>query len=436
MFVRRVFSGFVGNVATLVTGTTVGSGIRLLLTPIVARLFFPEHFGVAALFISLATVTSTVGSLRYDQAIILQKEDTDAFKLVVLGFVLLLSFSFLAFALILFLSLATLKFTWIMTIGQWSYALPLAVFLLGLASILNVWNLRKKRFKCVAGSSIANSLTTSGSRVGLGIILGSSVGTLIITLLLGMLCRIGALLFQVSKSELECLLRVKWADVIDVAKSYKDFPLYSAPTGFLLSLSRNLPVLMLGLMFSSNIVGFYALANRLVRIPIDLISESVRSAWLQKSTELKNENEMLKVPLIKTTVGMAGLGIIPCLVLVFFGGRLFAFFLGTNWYTAGIYAKLLTPVFFMMLINAPSSVIFVLFRRQGLLLCIRLSQVVCIVTVFLGCNMANASPKVTLALYACVDAIIVLLSLVIALKIVSQEDKHLIPEVQMNTMTS
>jgi len=49
-------STFAGNVLKLVTGSVFAQGIGVLVAPIVARLFAPEAFGVAALFASIAAL--------------------------------------------------------------------------------------------------------------------------------------------------------------------------------------------------------------------------------------------------------------------------------------------------------------------------------------------------------------------------------------------
>ena len=52
---------FVGNVATMMSGKTVAAGIALVTTPIVARLFAPSDFGVAAAFLAIVGMISNVG---------------------------------------------------------------------------------------------------------------------------------------------------------------------------------------------------------------------------------------------------------------------------------------------------------------------------------------------------------------------------------------
>ena len=56
-----------------------------------------------------------------------------------------------------------------------------------------------------------------------------------------------------------------------LAREYREFPCYTAPAALLKRLGENLPVLILSLMFAPAVVGFFAVANRLIRLPVGLI---------------------------------------------------------------------------------------------------------------------------------------------------------------------
>jgi hypothetical protein len=66
------------HVLTLVTGTGLAQIIPLAITPILARIYSPEQFGVFALFIAVASSLSVVATGRYELAIMLPRKDVDA----------------------------------------------------------------------------------------------------------------------------------------------------------------------------------------------------------------------------------------------------------------------------------------------------------------------------------------------------------------------
>lgn len=82
-------STFTGNVLKLVTGSMVAQGLGVLVAPVIARLFAPEAFGVAALFSSIAGFICVAVCLRYELSIMLPKTDEEATNLLALNLLIL-----------------------------------------------------------------------------------------------------------------------------------------------------------------------------------------------------------------------------------------------------------------------------------------------------------------------------------------------------------
>ena len=78
-------SEFSRNVLILMTGTTIAQAIPIAISPILARIYTPEDFGVFALFIAIISILGIIISARYDFAIILPKKDKDALHLLILS---------------------------------------------------------------------------------------------------------------------------------------------------------------------------------------------------------------------------------------------------------------------------------------------------------------------------------------------------------------
>ena len=72
---------FAENVLKLVTGSAFAQGLSVLVVPIVARLFAPEAFGIAALFASITGIIGAAACLRYELSIMLPKTDEEAVNL-------------------------------------------------------------------------------------------------------------------------------------------------------------------------------------------------------------------------------------------------------------------------------------------------------------------------------------------------------------------
>ena len=70
----------------------IAGAIALLITPVIARLFDPGDFGIAAVWVSSCALLSHVSSLKYELAIMLPATEDGADKLYSLALRILLAF--------------------------------------------------------------------------------------------------------------------------------------------------------------------------------------------------------------------------------------------------------------------------------------------------------------------------------------------------------
>ena len=73
------------NFVFLVSGTVIAQIILIGFQLVLRRLYSPEEFGAFAVYMSIVGILSTISSLRYDQTIILPKDDSDGFHLLALS---------------------------------------------------------------------------------------------------------------------------------------------------------------------------------------------------------------------------------------------------------------------------------------------------------------------------------------------------------------
>src|SRR6187431_1744880 len=93
---------FVRGVAAIAAGTAGGQLLVLASAPILSRQYEPAAFGALAVFLAIALIVTSVGSLRYEIAIPLPRDDRVAADLVVICAVLLVGGAVLVAALVLF----------------------------------------------------------------------------------------------------------------------------------------------------------------------------------------------------------------------------------------------------------------------------------------------------------------------------------------------
>lgn len=355
---------FLGNVATMMSGKSISAVIALLTMPIVARLFSPSDFGIAAVFLSLVGIVSNVGTLRYSAALVLPDHEPEALLLMALAYRILIALCAIMLLLIAGYELSNWAVPLLESLGAWLWLLPLGILLLTTLGIQENWLARKRQFKIVAVSMVVGSTTTGGTRIGFGIVGGSSVIGLLAGNMLGQVCQLAIQKTASSEGLRSMFRRMTWSQIRHIAAKYSDFPRLNAPAALLSAVAQQLPVLLLGVLFSPAIVGFYAMAMRLSHVPVEIVAKSVRRVFLQKAAEINNRGRSMRLAFLLSTGALALVGAIPLVVLWFFGEPLVTWLLGERWAQGGRFLEIVAPWLYMIWITAPSNSVFVVLRKQ------------------------------------------------------------------------
>jgi lipopolysaccharide exporter len=355
---------FTSDVLKVASGTAIAQVITVAVAPLLARLFPPEAFGVAALFASVIAVAGAFACLCYEQAIVLSSDEEDAANLLALC-IGLACVSALTFAAILWIARPV--------IATWSSAsdlvallwlLPVATLMQGSLNAMYLWNTRARRFRQLSASQVANQLTASSLNVAGGVAGHTGGATMIYASVAGQgasLTVLAARLFRDQRSMLRRCIRLD--RVMDQLKRHRKFPLYTSWSALLNSASWQLPVLMLGALFSPAIVGFYALGFRVLQLPMSLVARSIGQVFLQRAAVAHREGNL--APLVKELFQKLFIvGLLPCLVLTIVGQELFELVFGLEWSEAGVYVQLLAPWVLVWFVSSPLASLYYVLGRQ------------------------------------------------------------------------
>ncbi|MCH7731304.1 MAG: oligosaccharide flippase family protein [Candidatus Marinimicrobia bacterium] len=359
MNIRSIFnSQFYRNTFVLFSGNAVNQIILLLTYPIISRLYEPADFGhfeqVNAIFLFIVLLAS----LRYEYAIIIAKDDNEASNVLTLSLFLLIVFSVVVFILLLLFrsSIAVMLSNPKLEL----YLFWISPFLLvaGMQQILYNWIIRKKNFKLANSSNILKSSTNSLGRVALGFIIANPISLFLsrgISFLLSLLILVRKEIipfFNALKNGV-----ISLPGVMSVAKKYKDFPLYMGGGVILNRFTTSLTPLLLSGFFGLKVLGFYAMANTALNIPISILRNSIQTVFLQEASELKNKEKKISGELLKITLLLFTIGIIPTGLIIGFGPKIFSFILGSQWELSGTIASIIIIWLFFTIVATPSMAI-------------------------------------------------------------------------------
>ena len=390
---------FLRHIGTLMSAKAIAAAIALLITPVIARLFDPRDFGVAAVWVSSCALLSHVSSLKYEVAIMLPAKEEEADQLYSLALRILLVF--VGVVAVVSAIAAFVPFGDSSAVGEHYWLLWLApgVLLYGLVSIQESWLSRRQKFSAIGESMIAGTSFTGASRVTWGLLAGSSSTGLIAGQLIGLVSRLSVQLWRGGGHALTSAATFSKDALRRTAREYKDFPKLNAPASLVGSGARNIPVLLLGFLYGPESAGFYAMAMRLARNPLRLVTQSMHRVVYQRLAEIASNNRPLLRPYWMLCGGLFLIGIVPTILIVLIGPQILELLLGPKWPEAGRYLQIVAPWLLTILISVPASPTLNVIRRQDLWLQLQTASFAVRLLVFLGAYMYGATPLIAVAAF-------------------------------------
>lgn len=355
---------FIKNVSKLGSGAIASQLIALATMPLITRLFPPETFGIFSVYYSIVAVLFPLSTLRFNNAIPLPKDQKTAQELLFLSHYSVIASS----VVIAFFCLAVL----VMWEEQPDYfgvafiiAIVSGVLIQGWLQTSRFWSLRLKLFGVLGVSRIAESVVDRLLVLALAISGCVSFYVLIAGRIFGPLFAF-ILLYKnqpkVRKSTIG-ILPIS-SDIKKTANRYRRFPLVSTWAFLIANISRESPIWILMFFFDPLITGMYALGQRVLNVPAQMLGESLAKVFLQKCAEDRSNNKDVTKNTLRLLKMLIYIIFPGTVVLVLFGEDLFSIVFGSKWRDAGIYAAILAPLFSIMFIYRIFSIFFDIFEKQ------------------------------------------------------------------------
>ena len=340
----------------LVGGTAAAQAVAFAARPVLTRLFTPEAFGVLGFYAAAVAIVATAAAGRYEDAVALPASDRDAARLWALALGLGTAVSVGALVVVPFRGpLAA-------ALGRPDVAGPLALVPLGVLATVwgratETWLARADRFSAISASRVAQTAVAVPAQVGGGL-LGGAAGALVGGHLAGRAAATAVLLGRALRGGRP--LVGGWGAL---ARRYRRFPLFAMPSGFLNTLSTQLPAFFLLAAFAPDVLGLYVLAFGTLAVPLQLVGASVGQVFFVRAAEARRDGTL--AGLTETVFARLGaLGLFPLAALAVAGPAAFAVVFGAEWRPAGIYAALLAPWLYLVFVSSPLGALFDVLERQ------------------------------------------------------------------------
>lgn len=375
-------SEFSRNVLTLMTGTTVAQAIPISISPILTRIYTPEDFGVFALFLSISIIFGSIANGRYELAIMLPETDEDAINIAALGVIISLSLSIFLLLIIVLFNAQIAAALGNQEIGVWLYFIPVSVFFIGLFNVLNFTNNRLKKYKDIALANIYKSVALAVVQLTVGFAKAGPCGLISGQLVSNVFANI-RLLKNITKSvQLKKVLSTK--KMICLAKRHIGFPKYTLWATLANTMSQHLTNILIPTFFAVSTLGQYSLVQRALGVPSSLVGNSIGQVYFRTANEERRETGSATNIFIVTVKKLFILSTPIFIILFFVIEDVFVFVFGEAWAEAGLYAKLLLPLFAIRFVFSPVSITFSTFEKQKLALLLQIGLMVFSVAVIVA----------------------------------------------------
>ena len=361
---HRRSGSFGKDVLKLVSGTVAAQAITLALSPLLTRLYSPEAFGTWSLFGSITGIVGVIACMRYELSIMLPESDEEGAAQLGACF-LALFFVVSASALVVaFAGPAIIRLLKAPHLAPWLWMAPLAVFINSVYLALNYWNSRTRHFGRLSGARVTASATSSAIQLGLGYGGLANAGSLIVSSIGASALASGIMGGKIYREDRATLHRgMRWRSIRNGLYRHRRFPIYGTASALMNTLSWQLPAILLQRFFSAVVVGYYALGNRLLRLPMDLIGGAIAQVFFQRAA-VARANGTLPELVESTYRRLIALSLGPILMLGVIAPDLFRIAFGVRWTEAGIYTQILSVWTFFWFISSPLSTLFSVLERQ------------------------------------------------------------------------
>jgi O-antigen/teichoic acid export membrane protein len=311
---RKARSVFAGN--------GVGQVIALAAVPLIARLFDAAAVGAFGLFSAVVTALAVVSCLALDQAIPLAASNREARGLqigsaaVLLGFVLLFGLALLAAEPF---GLGRLRM-----LGSNAALLPAAVLMTGMVQIALQSATQRRDFKALSRGFAVRTGGTALAQVAIAFVLADGTGMIV-----GQMLAVGATLLLLSGSFFKGL--PSWREVWGSLLRHRNCPLYLAPRLAVGAAGDVGMLLLVGIWFGPQEVGYYWMAGRLLQVPGGFIDAPTRQLFMSAALEARARTGHFTTVLLAASLGLLAISGTVALGLLLVGHPLFRIVLGSNW---------------------------------------------------------------------------------------------------------
>ena len=337
------------SIGLITLSLLAGAIMTFIALPVLTRLYSVADFGAYGIALAIVSVLSTVANLRLDQAQLVAEQQHQK-SLIFEGAVFATVISLLSAGVL-----------------SWFFDGPMVWAICGgtLANTL-IQSLYNYKFSVhaeyfCAGLNIFRSLVVVVVQLSLPLWMNTSlVGSYAVSSLIMLLI----VVLYILKNH---LYTVSW----QAFKHYKDFIYSNTPHALLNSFSHNLPYYVVSHFVGVQAMGFYAIVERTLRVPINLMSQTLRQFFIRKLKHAHTNRQALQSSVILSLISLPFFAVFFVLPESVY---LWAF--GHEWVGISTYFQILALGYWAVFCNPPSSAYLIAKRNSQVLFRLQIVELI------------------------------------------------------------
>lgn len=352
-------SSYLKAITTLVSGSVIAQVFTLICSPILTRICSPEDLGIYSLVTGAVTMFGTIMSLRYEICIVSEPEEEKVWPLIKLS-------ALLCIALSIIIACGYLIYFYLIDINAHFILLALAtgllVLLMGFINIVTAFNNRQQDYKLITKTYVVRVFCQNVCNLIASFIGTGAVG-LSFSQFIGYVAGVRGQVKPMLKHK-DRILHASSKEIKAVACDNRKQALVSAPATLANGLSYSLINYFIEALFTTTVVGYYSISYRILGLPATIISTNVSRVFLEKASREHQEKGHFKKSYLYTVAILAAIGVPIGAVMILAAPKLCELVFGHGWGVAGVYIRLLTPMFILRFIAGGVNCAAIIVNKQ------------------------------------------------------------------------
>lgn len=358
--------------------TAMGQLTFVLATPLLSRLFTPEDFGIFIIYLSIVNICGPIVGLKFESGLYAVESRDHARQTLALSIVTMAIMTLLAIGLVLLTS-DHLPGSFGKAAARFGLLVPFGILLAGLWGSTSAWAIKADAIPTLAVARFVQPTAMTVLQLAAGLAHLPGISMVIAHLISHIGYASYILACSLTAEDWHGLCSFKLRLLLNGAREHKKFPLFIMPAQVGALTVSNLPPILIGLIFGTDVAGHWGLAYRLIGAPITIISMPLGHVF---TSEVSRDRSATHVRALGRKILLSSIVLvaIPLLLLGSVAPGLSGLLLGPHWVLTGQIASALAILGAAQAIATPFSELTSIYRFQALRFFIEISSAVLVFT--------------------------------------------------------